>query len=160
MLNQSYEPMTICNLKKAFILLFLNKAELVEDQAGKTVRSVNSTFKWPSVIRLKNYVKTPYRKIIFSRKNILKRDNHRCAYCGRGDKPLTIDHIIPKSRGGEETWENLIAACTKCNNKKGDRTPAEANMPLLRKAFKPTHVAIIKNASNRLDENWKPYLFQ
>lgn len=94
-----------------------------------------------------------------TRKNILRRDGFKCAYCGRSDIPLTIDHIIPKAHGGDDTWENLVAACTICNNKKGDRTPEEAKMRLLFQPFKPSHIVFIKNVVGRLDERWKPYLY-
>lgn len=160
LLNQSYEPLTICNLRKAIILIFLGKAELVSDKNHKTIHSVSNTFPWPSVIRLNAYIKIPYKKIILTRKNILRRDNHKCAYCGRGDLPLTIDHVIPRSRGGDDIWENLVAACLPCNSKKGDRTPDEANMPLRIKPYAPNHIMFIRNSIGRMDEEWKPYLFQ
>ncbi len=89
----------------------------------------------------------------------MKRDGHKCAYCGRGDLPLTIDHVIPKSKGGDECWENLVAACLPCNNKKGDRTPEAANMQLRIRAYTPNHIMFIKNSAGRVDETWKPYLF-
>jgi 5-methylcytosine-specific restriction endonuclease McrA len=101
----------------------------------------------------------PYKKVVLTRKNILRRDAYRCGYCGRGDLRLTIDHIIPKARGGTDSWDNLISACTICNNKKSDRTPEEANMSLLTKPFKPSHIMFIKNVVGKLDENWKPYLY-
>ncbi|OGU56294.1 MAG: HNH endonuclease [Ignavibacteria bacterium RBG_13_36_8] len=160
LLNQSYEPLTICNVKKAMILMFLGKAELVSDNNQKAIRTVAKIFPWPSVIRLKSYIKLPYKKIILTRKNILKRDGHRCGYCGRGDLPLTIDHIIPKSRGGDDSWENLVSACLPCNNKKGDQTPEEANISLKVKPYIPNHIMFIRNTVSRLDDNWKPYLFQ
>jgi len=159
LLNQSYEPLTICTLRKAVILIILQKAEIISHKEGKKIGSINFSMKWPSVVRLKRYIRTPYKKIILSRKNIIKRDGFKCAYCGKGNVPLTMDHIQPKSKGGEDTWENLIAACTKCNNKKGDRTPDEANMRLLHKPFKPDHVAIMRNSVNRIDESWKPFLY-
>ncbi len=133
---------------------------MVENCTSKVVHAATDEYAWPSVIRLNSYVRVPYRKILLTRKNILKRDGHKCAYCGRGDVTLTIDHIIPKSRGGEDTWENLAAACTKCNNLKGDRSINEANMQLRIKPYTPNHILFIKNAVNRLDNNWKPYLFQ
>lgn len=84
---------------------------------------------------------------------------HKCTYCGRGDLPLTIDHIIPKSKGGDDSWENLCAACLPCNNKKGDRTPEEANMKLRYKPYTPNHIMFIKTSAGRFDDTWKPYLF-
>jgi 5-methylcytosine-specific restriction endonuclease McrA len=160
LLNQSYEPLSICNVKKALILMFLGKAEIVADKANKRIHSVSSSYPLPSIIRLNTYIRVPYKSIILTRKNILRRDNHKCVYCGRSDLTLTIDHIIPKARGGSDTWENLVAACVKCNNKKGDRTPDEANMPLRIKPYAPNHIMFMKNTVSRLDENWKTYLFQ
>jgi len=96
---------------------------------------------------------------VLTRKNILRRDLYKCAYCGRGDLPLTIDHIVPKVKGGIDSWNNLVCACTFCNNKKGDQTPEEANLPLIIKPFKPSHIMFIKNVVGRLDESWKPYLY-
>ncbi|MBW7889272.1 MAG: HNH endonuclease [Bacteroidetes bacterium] len=158
-LNQNYEPLSICNVKKAIILLFLGKAELVETSNGKMIRSVSMSIPFPSVVRLSVFIRVPYKKIILSRKNILRRDGHRCQYCGRGDVPLTVDHIMPRSRGGEDTWENLTAACVKCNNRKGNNTPEEAGMPLIRKPMKPNHVTFIRHFVGNLDDCWKPYLF-
>lgn len=159
LLNQSYEPLTICTVKKALILLFLEKAELVSQRQDVFINSVNHKFPWPSVIRLSNFIRVPYKKIILTRKNILKRDNHKCSYCGRGDLPLTVDHVIPRARGGEDTWENLVAACLPCNNKKGNRTPEEANMKMKLHPFKPDHISYIKSSAGRLDKEWKPFLF-
>jgi len=158
-LNQNYEPMSICNVQKAVILLYLGKAELVEARDGQTIRSVSLVMPFPSIVRLSVFVHVPYKKIILSRKNILRRDGHRCQYCGRGDLPLTVDHIVPKVRGGEDTWENLVCACVRCNNRKGDQTPAEAGMRLLRKPLRPSHVTFIRHFVGNIDERWKPYLF-
>jgi 5-methylcytosine-specific restriction endonuclease McrA len=158
-LNQSYEPLTICNIKKAVILMYLGKAELVLKDDGKAIRSIYSNYPWPSVIRLSRFVRVPYKKVVLTRKNILRRDGYKCAYCGRGDLTLTIDHIIPKARGGDDAWENLVSACTNCNNQKGDRTPHEAGLSLLVKPFKPSHIMFIKNVVGRIDDKWKPYLY-
>jgi len=158
-LNQSYEPLTVCNIKKAMVLMYLGKAELVLDDKRKMLRTVNQAFPWPSIIRLSFFVSVPYKKVVLTRKNILRRDNYKCAYCGRSDLPLTIDHILPKAKGGTDSWENLICACTLCNNKKGDRTPVQARMEMLYRPFKPSHIMFIKNVVGKLDENWKPYLY-
>lgn len=125
----------------------------------KSIHSITKTFPWPSVIRLKRYISVPYQNIILTRRNILKRDGHKCAYCGRGDLPFTIDHIVPKSKGGEDTWENLVTACLPCNNKKGNRTPEEASMKLRIKPYKPNHILFLLNSVNHIDNAWKPYLF-
>lgn len=149
----------MCNIKKAVILVYLGKAEIILNDKTKNVRAVRIHYPWPSVIRLSRFVKVPYKKVVLTRKNILRRDSYRCGYCGRGDLRLTIDHIIPKARGGSDSWDNLISACTICNNKKGDSTPEEANMVLLKKPFKPSHIMFIKNVVGKLDEKWKPYLY-
>jgi 5-methylcytosine-specific restriction endonuclease McrA len=158
-LNQNYEPMSVINVRKAVVLLYLGKAELIAAKDGLELHSVTMTMPFPSIVRLALYVRVPFKKIILSRKNILRRDGHRCLYCGRGDVPLTVDHVLPLSRGGEETWENLVSACVKCNNKKGDRTPEETHMPVRRRPMRPNHVTFISHFVGTLDERWKPYLF-
>ncbi len=151
--------MSVISARKAIILLFLGKAELLETSDGKLLHSVSSCMPFPSVLRLGIYVKIPYKNIILSRKNILRRDGHRCQFCGRSDIALTVDHVIPSSRGGEDTWENLVCACVRCNNRKGDRTPDEASMPLRRKPMRPNHVTFIRQYVGTVNERWKPYLF-
>ncbi|HXX64518.1 MAG TPA: HNH endonuclease [Bacteroidota bacterium] len=151
--------MSVINAKKAIVLLYLGKVELIESHAGQRIRSVSSSMPFPSIVRLSMYVRVPFKKIILSRKNILRRDGHRCQYCGRADLSLTIDHVLPLSRAGEDTWENLVCACVECNNRKGDRTPDEASMPLRRRPMRPNHVTFIRYVMGSLDERWKPYLF-
>lgn len=160
MLNKSYEPITICTLKKAVTLLFLQKAEIVSSNENKFIHSASAEFPVPTVIKLNYYIKRPYNEVMLTRKNLLRRDKHICAYCGRGDLPLTIDHIVPKSLGGEDSWNNLITACLPCNNKKGNRTPQQAGMHLLYQPYRPTYVRFLINSLNRVDENWKTFLFQ
>lgn len=157
-MNQNYEPITICNVRRAIILTFLGKAEIISKVDNKEIRSVYRTFEYPSIVRLVFFVRVPFKKIILSRKNILRRDNHRCQYCGASTN-LTIDHVIPKSKGGEDSWENLTTACIKCNNKKGDRTPEEAKMHLYNAPKRPSHITFIKNFAGKIDECWKPYLY-
>jgi 5-methylcytosine-specific restriction endonuclease McrA len=160
LLNQSYEPLTLCTTKKALILIVLQKAELIKNNSKLSIRTVNKSFPWPSVIRLKSYIKVPYNNINLTRKNILRRDNHKCAYCGRGDLAFTMDHVIPKAKGGKDSWENLVTACLPCNNKKGSKTLEEANMQLKIKPFKPNYIMFILNSVSRIDDTWRPYLFQ
>lgn len=157
-LNQSFEPMSVTSVRKAIILLYLGKAEIVEKNHGM-IRSINMAFPIPSVVRIKRYIHIPRKRIILTRKNILRRDNHRCQYCGRRNVSLTIDHVIPKVKGGPDTWENLVAACVQCNNKKGNRTPEEAGMSLLHKPKRPNHIFFIRYSAGRIDKLWKPYLF-
>jgi 5-methylcytosine-specific restriction endonuclease McrA len=137
----------------------MGKAELLIDDKRKVVRTVSRKFPWPSVIRLNYFITVPYKKVVLTRKNILRRDAYKCAYCGRSDLPLTIDHVVPKAKGGRDSWENLVCACTNCNNMKGGRTPEEANLRLIYKPFKPNHIMFIKTVVGKLDENWKPYLY-
>ncbi len=151
--------MSVCNVKKAVILLYLGKAELIEANGSEILRSISVSMPFPSIVRLSVYIRVPYKKIILSRKNILRRDGHRCQYCSRGDTTLTVDHIVPKSTGGEDTWENLVTACVECNNRKGNRTAEKAQMKLLRKPIKPNHVTFIRHFVGQVDDRWKPYLF-
>lgn len=158
-LNQSYEPISVCSAKKALLLLFLTKAEMVEKRASLAVRSIRETYAYPSVIRLSAYLRVPFKKVELSRKNILRRDGFHCMYCGDHHPPLTVDHIIPRSRGGADVWENLVCACVKCNNRKGSRTPEEAGIRLLTIPRKPHHVLFLKHYAGRVDDTWRPYLF-
>lgn len=158
-LNQSYEPISVCSPKKAMVLLFLMKAEVVAEKDSKFIRTVSRAFPYPSVIKLCTYIRVPYKNIELSRKNILRRDNYKCQYCGKKAPDMTIDHVIPRSRGGGDTWENLVAACVRCNNRKGNRTPEEAKMPLLSRPKRPHHILFLKQFIGRLEENWRPFLF-
>jgi 5-methylcytosine-specific restriction endonuclease McrA len=158
LLNQNYEPLTVCSMEKAVVLLYLGKAEMVEQARGCYVRAVSQRLPMPSVVRLGTFVRVPYR-VILSRKNILRRDGFRCQYCGNTSTPLTIDHIIPRSRKGDDTWENLVAACIYCNNRKGNRTPDEARMPLAHRPMRPNHVFFIRHLMSTSDDGWKPYLY-
>ena len=141
LLNASYEPLsTNVTLKRAARLLVKGKAIVLEAAKGKFLR----TWPWPRVLILVKYVRIAhdvlYRQPAVSRKGVLKRDRHRCAYCGA--HATTIDHVLPKSRGGGMTWVNLVAACTPCNGTKKNRTPDEAGMPLLFKPYVPSRLAL------------------
>ncbi|MFZ1730696.1 MAG: HNH endonuclease [Bacteroidota bacterium] len=158
-LNQSYEPLTVCSVQKAVILCFLHKADIVIEHPQRKIRTVNTSFPFPSVIRLSNYKRIPFRGIMLSRKNILRRDGHRCQYCGGTSAPLTVDHIIPRARGGPDTWENLVTACLPCNNRKRDHSPERAGMTLSSIPHRPSRVSFIAQSVHHVDELWKPYLF-
>jgi 5-methylcytosine-specific restriction endonuclease McrA len=157
-LNQNYEPIAICNVKKAIILVYLGKAEIVE-HLDIEVRAVSFSMPFPSVVRLQIYIYRPYTPIILSRKNILCRDRHTCQYCGKKNLPLTVDHVIPKQFGGKHVWENLVCACIRCNNRKGNRTPEQVNMRLLKKPKKPSHLFFLQFFIEKPHSNWRPYLF-
>ncbi|MBD3380934.1 MAG: HNH endonuclease [candidate division Zixibacteria bacterium] len=158
-LNQNYEPLSVCSVKRAVVMILLGKVEMIETMDGHQLRSVNSAFRVPSVVRLGVYVKAPRKRILLSRKNIIKRDGHRCMYCGKTEGSMTVDHVIPRRVGGKDTWENLVCACTKCNNMKGDRTPEQASMKLLKKPTKPNHITFIQRFIGISDKRWRPYLF-
>lgn len=158
-LNSSYEPLSICDARKAFLLLFCGKAVPVAHHPEKVFCSISSHFPLPSIVRLNVFVRVPFKKIMLNRKNILRRDALRCQYCGRTDLPLTIDHILPRSRGGEDSWENLITACRRCNTKKGNRTPAEAGMTILSSPVRPNHIVFMQQFTAAVSDEWKPYLF-
>jgi|WetSurMetagenome_2_1015567.scaffolds.fasta_scaffold181245_2 5-methylcytosine-specific restriction endonuclease McrA len=159
-LNSSYEPLGICDARKAVLLLFCGKALPVAHHPELTISSVSLSFPLPSVVRLRMYVNKPFKRLLLNRKNIFLRDKFQCQYCGSTDTQLTLDHILPRSRGGESSWENLIAACPKCNSKKGNRTPREAGMNPLKKPIKPHHLMLFtEHLSPAVSEHWKPYLY-
>ncbi len=157
-LNNDYRALTTCSVERAVVLVFLQKAELVESVPDRYVRSPTIRYPFPSIVRLRAYVRVPYKRVMISRKNILRRDRFRCQYCECREN-LTVDHVVPRSKSGRDTWENLVTACTPCNNKKGDRTPDEAVMPLIRQPYRPSHVMFIRDYIGILHEAWKPYLF-
>jgi len=126
---------------------------------GRQIRSVSTHFPFPSIVRLNRYRRIPFTEIILSRKNIIRRDSHRCQYCGTTHPPITVDHVIPKAQGGPDTWDNLTAACIRCNNRKGDRTPEQAGMKLRSKPRRPSHISFIIHSMQDIDKHWKPYLF-
>jgi 5-methylcytosine-specific restriction endonuclease McrA len=111
----------------------------------------------PSVIKLKRYAHVPYKGVILSRENIFRRDSYECQYCGNG-KELTLDHVIPKAKGGSTTWSNLVTACKHCNSKKGDFSPEEAGLELKMKPFRPSYVMFIRDFSGYAYDEWLPYL--
>jgi len=129
LLNASYEPLWVVSLHRAIILILEEKAEIIETREG-SIRSPSLTLPYPSVIRLTRYIKVPYRRRIpFSNRSVLNRDGYKCAYCGK--TATTIDHIIPRSRGGTHEWLNVVAACKTCNHKKGDKLLSEIGWELL-----------------------------
>lgn len=158
LLNADYSAMSVCSVERAIVLVLLDKADVVHTHAGRFVRSARLSLPFPSIVRLRSYVRVPYRNIMLTRKNVLRRDRFRCQYCGARER-LTIDHVLPRSRAGKDTWENLVTACTSCNSRKGSRTPDEANMDLARKPFRPSHVMFIRDFVGSVEDTWKPYLF-
>lgn len=157
-LNKDYQPLSVCSVHRSMKLLFMDKAELLHDYPERKIRTVRKEYSYPSVIRLRRYINLPYKNIVLSRHNIMKRDGNRCLYCG-SRKNLTIDHVMPRSRGGRDTWENLATACNECNVRKGDLTPQEANMELSQEPFQPVHITFFQSLLGVIEDEWKPYLY-
>ena len=157
-LNQSYEPIMVIGARRAIILILSEKVDALENYR-ELIHSVYLTLPLPSVIKLKQYARLRRKEIVLSRKNILKRDNHTCQYCGIRSVPMTIDHIIPRQRGGEDSWYNLVAACVACNTRKGNRRPREVQMKLVKRARKPTMILHLQKFVKQFQGTWRPYLF-
>ena len=161
-LNASFEPINICAARRALVLVLKGVAS-AEEHATSNVHSSRQSIKLPSVIRLLEYRRIPHQTRALSRKNILMRDRYTCQYCGKSAPPgvLTLDHVTPRSRSGETSWENLVACCHYCNNKKGNRTPEEAGMKLVR-APRPFSLHTSRHLMRLLaksDDQWQKYLF-
>lgn len=135
-LNQNYEPLNVCNVRRAFNLLDRGKAELLEEGSG-LLHSTKTSFPRPSVIRLIYLIRRPRPQMRLTRREVFQRDHFTCMYCGKQGRDLTLDHVFPRHRGGKHTWENLVSACKPCNHRKAGRTPQEARMRLLREPFHP-----------------------
>jgi 5-methylcytosine-specific restriction endonuclease McrA len=151
-------PVSVISVRKAIILLFLEKAEVIKNHNTIKLYSPSISFSIPLIIRLHNFYQAP-KSIDLTRKNIFKRDGMKCQYCGKRNTHLTIDHILPKSRGGKDDWENLITSCDACNNSKGNRLPEEAGMKLLSKPRRPNPINFIKFHYPQYIDDWKDYLF-
>jgi len=136
-LNQNYEPLNVCNARRAIVLVDRGKAEVLEHNGG-VLRSPTRSYQQPSVIRLIYLIKRPRPMAKLTRHEIFARDNHTCQYCGARTKDLTIDHVIPRHRGGKHSWDNLVSACKACNHKKGGKTLEEAHMTLRRQPYQPS----------------------
>ena len=157
-LNASYEPLNVCSVRRAHVLVFKGKAEVIE-RLDQPLTSATSTFPWPHVIRLVAYVRVPravQRKI--SRRALFARDGWRCVYCGSSSGRLTLDHVVPRSRGGDSVWENVVTSCAPCNHRKGDRLLAEAQMNLPSPPRPPAPVLFIQLAAPKIPQGWEPYL--
>lgn len=157
-LNANFEPINICNTRRAISLMLSGKASLVLNGRGE-IKSVSRTFPRPSIIRLEKMIRRPRPRLKLTKREILRRDDYTCQYCGRRAIYLTIDHIIPRRLGGQHIWENLVAACPACNHRKGGRTLEQAQMHLLRLPAEPPSSANYIFARH-LGENsdWLPFI--
>lgn len=138
-LNQNYEPLNISRVRRAMVLVMRGKAETLENGSG-LIHTASDAIPVPSVICLVYLVKRPRPEKKLTRYEVFQRDKYACQYCGRETRELTLDHVIPRHRGGRHIWENVVSACRRCNNRKAGRTPKEAGMRLIRQPFAP-HVS-------------------
>jgi len=161
-LNATYEPINVTAARRAVVLV-LKGVATTEEENGSFIRSTRMSIRIPSVIRLTEFRRIPHQKRALSRKNILLRDRYTCQFCGRvfPASELTLDHVVPRSRGGHTDWDNLVACCHACNNLKGDRLPAEAGVELLRppRPFTLHTSRQIMRMLGHSDQRWRKYLF-
>lgn len=159
LLNATFEPLTALPLRRAVVMLVCGKAEVVHGHpSGMVLHSASASVPLPSVIRLNNYVRVPYRaKVPLTRAALMHRDGYRCAYCG--GKAETIDHVVPKSRGGAHSWLNCVASCAKCNHRKADRLLSELGWSLRVEPVAPRgpHWRLLAEVNDALPE-WQLYL--
>lgn len=157
-LNANFEPLNVCNIPRALGLVLVGKAEILQNGRG-AVYSASRSYECPSVIRLQYMVHRPRPRVRLSKREIFRRDEYRCQYCGRYSAHLTIDHVIPRDRGGQFTWENLVSACPTCNRLKGNRTPQEAGMTLYKQPAEPPATAMyLYGRYLRNNQEWAKYL--
>ncbi len=157
-LNANFEPLNVCTTKRAMGLIFSGKAEMIENGRGY-IKTVREDYPRPSVIRIGYMIKRPRPRVRLSKREVFRRDQHRCQYCGTRAGRLTLDHVVPKHRGGEHRWDNLVTACAACNLKKGGRSLDQVNMNLLKRPKEPRPTALYL-FGNHLQENrdWRHYL--
>ncbi|MFC2065725.1 HNH endonuclease [Chloroflexota bacterium] len=160
-LNQSYEPLTICRARRAIVLLYRGKAEMLENGIG-FIHSASEIFALPSVIRLAYLVKRPRRERKLTRFEIFNRDRYTCQYCGKQTRQLTLDHVVPRYRGGQHTWENVVSACVSCNRHKAGRTPKEASMRFITPPSPPRNSPFLNIPYHYLQtrDEWRKYVPQ
>jgi len=157
-LNASYEPLNITSWRRAVVMVLKGKAEGLEHDGGRQIRS---DLMQPTVIRLRQFVRVPYRPLPLTRRNLFQRDGHRCQYCGqsRPMSQLSLDHVMPRSQGGKTTWENVVCSCVGCNSKKGGRTPTQAGMKLLSDPVRPSaNPGITVTLKDPRYSSWKTFL--
>ncbi len=160
-LNQNYEPLHICNARRALVLVLGGKAEVLQEDSDVHLRTSTDDFTVPSVVRMMYLVHRPRPRVKLTRREIFLRDNYTCQYCGKVTHDLTLDHVHPKSRDGKHTWENLVSACKECNHRKGGRTPEEARMRLKKSPTEPragAYYAIQRRLAERPRTDWLPFI--
>ena len=157
LLNQNYEPLNICAARRAIVMLGVEKAEVIEYGIG-LINTPSGGVQIPSVIKLNYLVKRPIPKIKLSRREIFIRDNFTCLYCGKMPFDLTIDHVVPRYRGGEHSWDNLVTACIPCNHRKAGRTPREAGMALAKRLVSKPRNPYARFINRPILEEWRKFI--
>lgn len=157
-LNANFEPINVCDMRRAIGLILADRAAMVVDGRG-SIKTISRTFPRPSIIRLQKMVHRPRNRVRLTRREVFRRDNFTCQYCGRRGVELTIDHVIPRQMGGMHTWDNVVTACAACNHRKGGRKPEEAGMHLMHTPVEPPSSAVYV-FGRHLNENaeWEPFL--
>lgn len=159
-LNSDYEPLNVCHVRRAIVMVYLGKADVLHAHDGSW-SAVDDSIPWPSVVKLRHHVRRPLPELKLSRRTIFARDRYTCQYCGQTSKDLTIDHVVPKRHGGASEWENLVCSCRRCNMKKGDKMLNQTGMKLLGQPRRPKYVPYIsltKYLVGRQNEIWRDYL--
>jgi 5-methylcytosine-specific restriction endonuclease McrA len=157
-LNVNFEPLNVCNTARAMGLLVVGKAEILQNGRG-VIHTPSRTYERPSVIRLQYMVHRPRPHVRLCKREIFRRDGYRCQYCGRVSAHMTLDHVMPRHRGGGYAWENLVSACPQCNRRKGHRTPQEAGMALYSHPAEPTATALyLYGPYLKSNDEWTEYL--
>ena len=159
-LNQNYQPLNVCRVRRAVVLLYQERAEMLENGVG-FIHTTSHDFPVPSVIRLPCLIKLPFRaERKLTRLEVFNRDKYTCQYCGNQTRQLTLDHVIPRYRGGQHTWENVVSACIACNRRKAGKTPEEARMRLGRPPSPPhrSHLFYIPSHYLQTQNQWQRYL--
>ena len=160
-LNSDYEPLNVCNMRRALALVLLGKAEVLHVAEHRCVRTYTSAWPSPSVLKLRHHVRRPLPQLRLSRRSVFARDDYQCQYCGISGRDLTIDHVIPKRMGGPASWENLVTCCRKCNAKKGDKVLHQTGMRLRREPRRPRfvpYISLAKYVAGQKNEVWRIYL--
>lgn len=156
-LNLDHSPVAVVSPQKAIVLLLLDKANCLSTYGLLEIRTVSRSFEYPAVIRLNHFKNIPYRGVLLNRVNLFRRDGGVCQYCG-SKRQLTIDHVVPRSKGGKTSWTNLVTACNRCNVNKGDKTPDQAGLILKNEPFKPSLSYFLSEYAERQAEQWLPFL--
>jgi len=156
-LNLDHSPVAVVSPQKAMVLIFMEKANCLSVYELLQIRTVSRSFEYPAVIRLNNYKSIPFRGVLLNRVNLFRRDGGECQYCG-SRRQLTIDHVVPRSKGGKTNWTNLVAACHRCNVHKGDKTPEQVGLTLRVQPFRPTLSYFLSEYAERQAEEWLPFL--